>query len=124
MKAMNQREFTRVALHSTAQVRFGDESITGEIENLSLTGTFVKTPAQIPVDTEVQITIMLAGASSELSVNVKGKVVRTEADGFGVRFVGMNLDSFFHLRSFFVARDMDEDQVRKEYQDHIKNKGS
>lgn len=121
---MNQREFTRVALHSTAQVRFGDESITGEIDNLSLTGTFVKTPAQVPLDTEVQITILLAGASSELSVTLKGKVVRKEADGFGVRFVGMNLDSFFHLRSFFEAKDKDADQVRREYRDHIRNKQS
>jgi len=121
---MNQREFTRVTLHTTAEVRWEDEVVTGEVENLSLNGVFVKSSAQIPADTPVEITILLVGASSELSVRIKGEVVRRESHGFAVRFQGMNLDSFFHLRSFFVARNADENAIRAEYREHIRKKGS
>ncbi len=112
---MDKREFTRVPFRSEAEVRCGDELIKGEIENLSLTGAFVKAACSAPPQTALKIRIQLSGASSELSVTVQGKLVRSDNQGFAVEFTNMALDSFFHLRTIMAATDLDAASMANQY---------
>lgn len=118
---MDKREFTRIAFRSEAEVKCGDKDIKGEIENLSLTGAFVKTTCLAPLGKPLQIRIQLSGASSELSVTLKGKLVRQDPRGFAVEFTEMALDSFFHLRTIIAAANIDEASMRTEYASAIRD---
>jgi len=79
------RKFARFPVHAKAQILTGDQIIEGEIDNLSLKGTFVKTHEPIKIDTIVTITIFDTLTTHEIS-NMRARVVMTTEDGFGLQF--------------------------------------
>jgi hypothetical protein len=79
------RKFTRFPVHAKAQILTGDHIIEGEIDNLSLKGTFVKTHELIMIGTFVTISIFDTLTTHEIS-NLKARVIMTTEDGFGLQF--------------------------------------
>jgi hypothetical protein len=79
------RKFARFAVHAKAQILAGDRVIEGEIDNLSLKGTFVKTHEHIKPDTIVTISIFDTLTTHEIS-DLKARVIMTTEDGFGLQF--------------------------------------
>lgn len=112
---MEKRGFTRVSFRTEATVEFKDQTIRGEVENLSLKGMFLKTPEKMKKNEEVSIKILLSGTSSELFINVKGVVVRSESNGAGFQFNGMDLDSFIHLKNVIAYNEGDEGKIMDEF---------
>lgn len=120
--AEEKRAFSRVPFKTDAVVRFQNEVIAGEVENLSLAGAFIKTSAVVPLGEVVDIRIFLAGTSSELSLNVKGDVVRHDSQGMAVRFTEMDLDSFVHLRNIVAYNSTDIVLVEKEFEKFLRGR--
>ena len=112
---MEKRNFTRVVFRSEAIVKSKDESLNGEIENLSLNGMLMKVPERLPVDEPVEVEVYLSGTSSELSMRMEGRVSRHSEEGLAVHFTGMNLDSFIHLRNIIAYNEGDEQKVMDEF---------
>jgi hypothetical protein len=79
------RKFARFAVHAKAQILTGDQIIEGEIDNLSLKGTFVKTHESIKIGTVVTISISDTLTTHEIS-NLKARVIMTTKEGFGLQF--------------------------------------
>ncbi len=117
---MEKRNFTRVLYQSEAIVKCKELVVQGEISNLSLNGMFVNTTEQFPMDESVDIKILLSGASSELQIDLKGKVVRREDDGVGIQFKEMDLDSFIHLKNVIAYNRGDENEVMEELYAYMK----
>lgn len=119
---MKKRHFTRVLFRAEAVVKYKDEVLRGEVENLSLNGMLFKTDQQIPMNAPLEIKISLSGTSSEVSISLNGIIVRQTDEGLGVEFKQMDLDSFIHLRNILAYNTGDETEVMKEFYGHMSRK--
>ena len=117
---MEKRHFTRIPFQSEAMVQYKDKTFQGEVENLSLKGMFFKAGSEIPLNVPVEIKIFLSGTSSELAINVSGKVVRQDQEGLAVRFEKLDMDSFIHLKNVVAYNTGDEAQVMEEFYNYLK----
>lgn len=96
---MNERSKSRVVFHVNASIGYNNHTINGDVENLSTNGMFMNTGEDIPLDTEVEVSIYLSGTTSELSLKINGMVVRKEEKGVGIRFKEIEFDSYLHLKN-------------------------
>ena len=71
----------------------------------------------MPVDEIVQVSLFLYGTSSNLSLNISGKVVRKSDAGTAIKFTELDLDSFIHLRNIVSRNAFDEQKIIKEFQE-------
>ncbi len=119
---MEKRELTRVSFNIEATVKYQKRTFRGKVENLSLKGMFIQTNEKIDPQNKIDITIHLAGESSELEINLIGIVVRETPGGIGVQFEKVDLDSFIHLRSIVSYNSGDDDRIMDEFFTFINNR--
>ncbi|MDH5299164.1 MAG: PilZ domain-containing protein [Desulfobulbaceae bacterium] len=109
------RKNARVSFQATVTVRFDDQTYDRcETRDLSLKGLFVVGVAGRPLGEKCRLSLYLSGTSSDLSLEMSGTVVRLEADGVGIHFTEIDLDSFFHLKNIVYFNIGDPDQLEKE----------
>lgn len=114
---MDDRGKTRVIFHVSASLDFDGQTINGNVENLSIGGMYINTSDKLPPNSRGDITIYLSGASSELTLNMAGEVVRKEPGGAAVKFSRMDLDSYIHLKNIIAFNKMDEYKLMKEFEE-------
>ena len=112
---MDRRRFTRVAFKTEATVECGDQTITGEVENLSLKGMLLKTHVKLNAEESVKIDIRLSGSTTQLSISTSGVVIRNTSTGIAFRFSSMDLDSFIHLKNIIAYNEGDDAKVMEEF---------
>jgi len=117
---MKRRHFTRVPFKTKAVVKYKNREVSGEIENLSLKGMFLRTSQKIAIDEVVEIEVCLSGSSSRLSMNLNGIVRWHNDEGLGIQIKDIDLDSFIHLRNVVSYNTGDEDAVRVEFLHFLK----
>ena len=83
---MEKRVCARLAMHTKANIRLGDQDITGEMENISMKGAFVSAVGQVALNDVVAFTVC------ETPISVKAKVVRVTDEGIGLSFEKTLLD--------------------------------
>jgi hypothetical protein len=81
------RAFTRLAMHAKANMWHEDQCIRGEVENLSLKGTFLVAERKLGLHQVVTITI-----DDTLACGMTAKVVRVTDKGMGLEFEKTLLD--------------------------------
>ena len=79
------RKYTRISLQAKVRILAGDQSIEGELVNISLNGAFITTDKRIGVNSSVIFSISDTSASLNLS-DIKAKVVRVMGNGIGLQF--------------------------------------
>jgi hypothetical protein len=119
---MERRKYRRVPFEVTAAVQTDRISINGTVDNLSMNGMFLTTEKTVACDSPLEISIILSGSSSMLSIRLKGRVVRQTEAGIAVEFQEMDLDSFIHLRNILAQNSDDPDAVYEEYSQSILSK--
>lgn len=85
--AKENRAFTRLAMYAKANMLLEDQCIEGEVENLSLKGTFIVTGERLGQNQVVSITI-----DNTLACSIRAKVVRVTDKGIGLEFEKNLLD--------------------------------
>jgi hypothetical protein len=108
---MNGRNFTRVNYLAGASIRYGNEMAICKIDNLSLRGMFLMTDHDIPLNIPVHVTVY---HSSHSSLKVNAKVVRKEANGFGLQINSLNTYSFAQLRDIVATNSSNYVKVIQE----------
>ncbi len=110
-----QRSRKRVRFQTSVTLEGGGKVLERlESRDISLKGLFVATGERLPADTLVAITLHLAGASSTLNLNIKGRVARIVPEGMAIDFVEIDLDSFYHLRNIISYNSGDPNDVDSE----------
>ena len=112
---MEKRKNKRVPFHAEAMVKNKDIMINGKIDNLSMRGMFLNTDGRLTANDQVEITILLTGSSSQLSIDLTGTVIRQTGTGIAIVFKEMDLDSFIHLRNVVSYNSSDADEIMDEY---------
>lgn len=118
---MEKRKFTRIPFHVEAILERNGRTIRGTVNNLSMKGMFLDTVGRLDGEEPVDITIMLSGSSAELSVRLKGRVVRKTDQGIAIEFGEMDLDSFILLKNVVIYNSSNADGIMDEYYQAIKN---
>ncbi len=114
------REFTRVPMHIWGT--FADasgEKLTAEVNNLSVRGCHVSTFDPLPAGGRFHLTLFVEDDDDALRFQVEARVVRSDADGMGVEFMEMPLESYEHLRNMVLLNASDPEQVEREFREHI-----
>ena len=115
---MEKRKTTRIVFRVEAVIGTGGKTIRGKVENLSLAGIFVVTSDRLPPGQRVEVTVYLSGSTSQLTVEAKGKVLRSDHRGVAVQFDEIDLDSFIHLRNIVALNEGDMDRTMQEFYQH------
>ena len=117
--AHNKRRGTRGMFNVNAELIYGDQTICGEVRNLSLKGMLVDVETTIPENTDLDINIHLSGTTSSLTLNMKGNVVRCDEKWLAVAFKAIDVESFIHLRSVVGYNEGNEEKIMREFYDLI-----
>ncbi len=113
------RRFTRVPFMVSAEIMVNDFSCRAEeILNLSFGGCLIPVKASLEPGTECHFKIIMAGTTSELSIQVKGEVMRSDAGAVAVKFTEIDPESLFHLRNIIRYNAHDYEAVEQEIMDH------
>ena len=117
---MEKRAVTRVLFNVKSSVKFGDKTIIGDVINISMHGMLLQTSEQIPENEIVDAQIYMEGTTSELKINVQGRILRSDKTGTAIAFKSVDIDSFIHLKNIVVYNEGDEDKIMKEFLSSIK----
>jgi hypothetical protein len=116
--AMGMRKFSRVRFNVIATIATGNRSFSGKVQDLSMNGMFLVTEERLPVDTKVEISLLLVGTDPGISVLFTGRVARVTDQGVGFHFDKIDLDSYTHLKNIIAYNMADAEKVMEEiYQD-------
>jgi hypothetical protein len=108
---MNTRNFTRVNYTVGASIRYGNEVVICNTDNLSLRGLYLKTEHDIPLNIPVNVTVY---HSNKESLKVNANVVWREGDGVGLHINNLNVNSFVQLRNIVTENSIDKGAVMQE----------
>ena len=110
------RRNTRVPFQTTADVIFSDTCRYDQCatENLSVTGVSVIGITKHSIGETCDLSLALSGCTSHLRLNMKGKIVRVDADRIAVHFIEIDLDSFYHLKNIIYYNSNDPDTIEQE----------
>jgi len=116
----NRREFTRINLRASLSFELPDATTAvGEVEDLSLSGAWVRSGLQVPLGVHGNFKLFF-GDSDPLIVAGLATVVRHGEGGFGITFDGVDLAGYHHLRNLVTYNADDRsDQVQEEIRSHL-----
>jgi hypothetical protein len=72
-----------------------------QTRDVSLKGIYCYNDIKFSAGTTCEVELHLTDTSSKSVLFLKGRVVRTDAEGMGIKFEEMDLDSFFLLKDIF-----------------------
>ena len=113
------RRFTRVPFRVSAEITAHDFLYRAEeILNLSIGGCLLPVKADLEPGTGCDLKIIMAGTTSELSIRVKGEIMRCDAGAVAVKFTGIDTDGLFHLHNIIRYNSPNYEAVEREIQEH------
>ncbi len=104
MERADQRTRTRIRFETTAILQIDDQNIAAHTSSrdISLDGIFLRTGETIPINASCLVIITITGASSILTLRIKGRTIRRDHTGVAVRFTEFELDSFAYLKNIVL----------------------
>ena len=115
----NQRRFSRLPVQLFVEIRHDDVCLSSnKTHDVSMKGLFVHTGKTLPIGTQCQVKLMLAGSQGEPSIDVRGRVVRVTSAGMAVEFSESDLDSYEHLCNLILFNSPDVSQAEIELDGH------
>ncbi|MDH4230322.1 MAG: PilZ domain-containing protein [Nitrospirota bacterium] len=119
-----QRKFTRnsIRLNVRLQPTAGGDTpsgaeISGSTRQISMNGLFVECPpGDLAVGTDCRVYLTLADTTTTLEM--EARVANRRSSGLGVEFLGMDPESFAHLKRLVLFNASDFERVREEIGNH------
>jgi Tfp pilus assembly protein PilZ len=78
------REYPRRAYHKQLILSYKNQKYKAELKNISRGGVFIKTGIQFKLGKQIRMAV--PGSEIRKGYKLKGRVVRTDTEGFGVQF--------------------------------------
>jgi len=117
----NAREFTRIPINLTVEVKSGDVVVkTDKTLDLSMKGIGIQVDQTLPRHSECTVRIFLGDEESGVSINVKGKVMRSTDSQMAIEFTKIDLDSYEYLQNLVMLNShASHAAVEEEIHDHL-----
>lgn len=108
---MEKRNFTRVTFSGGASIKYNEQILWGNIENVSLQGFFIKTKFDLPLNKPLEVTIYQSPSSS---IYLHASVVRNVEEGLGMKICELDVNSFVRLRDVVSQQCKDQTLIMHE----------
>lgn len=92
------RHYSRVAFHSPAQLRFGEQAIDVAVLDLSLKGALLRLPEDRPLPVAASCTLTVPLDESDNKIRMEATLSHVDGRYAGLTCHGIDLDSITHLR--------------------------
>lgn len=113
------RRFTRIPFKVKAEMTANNELyFANEIQDLGVGGCLLPVDADLEPGTECHLKILISSTNSDLSIQVDGKIIRSDSGSLAVRFTGIDPDSLFHLQNIILYNSRDTEKVEQEISKH------
>ena len=114
------RDFTRVPICIEAEiVTEGRRLICHETRDVCMKGLFAKTTETLQIGEDCVVIVRLGGPTSDLRIEVAGRVVRSDTEGLAVEFSEIGMDSYFHLKNLVLYNSENIEQAELEFKAHL-----
>jgi hypothetical protein len=90
-----------------------------QTRDISLKGLYCYSDTKFSTGTPCELELHLESTNSKLVLFFKGRVVRTDEKGMGIRFEEMDLDSFLLLKDILNYNTGDPEQIDQELTGYI-----
>jgi orotate phosphoribosyltransferase len=114
MKKKFTRKFTRIPISNTVEFLWKNESYKGVLKDLSYGGLFVESKVIPSLNEEIPLILFLEGIQPVIKLFFKGKVVRTEPEGFAIKYTYISPESFDHFRNFITYNYPSPEKAERE----------
>jgi len=118
-----QRKYIRVPFKTVACLwslkQDAKEIRCDQTRDISLKGIYCYSDIKFSVGTPCEMELHLTDTGSKVVLFLKGRVVRTDAEGMGIKFEEMDLDSFFLLKNILNYNTGDPEQIDRELTGYI-----
>lgn len=116
---MVKRKMSRVNFKVDAALQYKKSTFKCFVKNISLTGLFLLTDADIEVGQNVKVSVKMESDTTEGQILLQCEVVRKEKDGLGFKFTEMPLDSYMFLRNLIAYNYGNFNTIDEEYCRHL-----
>jgi len=112
----DKRTHFRVPFTRTVKVRIQDK-VHGQFaaRNLSLGGVFLEGAVNVPVGEECRLELHETGNRISFIYTIRGKILRKEAGGVGIKFTGMAENCFMFLQTMILYSSDDPIQTAEHF---------
>lgn len=107
------RRRSRVCAQFDAYVYIDGEKIPVSTQNISLKGALFDPEPRLAAGRECTLVFTLA---KDITVRLKGSIVRSDEEGMAIDFESMDEGAFFHLRNMVRYSSQDADKIDQELQ--------
>ena len=119
----NNRKHTRVAVHVTAEIYMEAGAVLkGTTRNMSFGGAFVNIDideSTAPsIGEKCELHLKLGSSEAPLTVPVKCKLARSNADGLGIEFLSTTIEGYWHFKNLMVYNSPESDRLLQELETH------
>ncbi|RLA79470.1 MAG: hypothetical protein DRG36_04815 [Deltaproteobacteria bacterium] len=109
------RRRTRVPFQGEAEFNVeGAERLKVNVRDLSLSGVYLFSQRKFPVGASCRVKLKLIEGSDKLFLELRGRIVRTDEEGMGIKFEEMTPLSFYHLKRLIEHNMEDPERVEME----------
>ncbi|TWJ19102.1 PilZ domain-containing protein [Geobacter argillaceus] len=108
---MEKRNFTRVKLNADVSLECDGSSLSGEVDDISLKGMYVRTSMLVPLSKPVRVTVT---DYPYADIGLDARVIRLGGNGVGLEIHKMTVESFVRLRDLIMHQAADPDVVMNE----------
>ena len=108
---MEKRNFTRVKQKADVSLEYNGSSLSGEVDDISLKGMYVRTSTTVPLREPVHVTL---NAYPYTDISMDARVVRQGENAVGLELSKMTVESFVRLRDMIMHQATDPDVVMNE----------
>jgi len=117
--SQEKRRFSRIPFQVNAEITIDQDVYpVPKIKNLSIGGGFFPMTKGLPPGSPCQVKIFLNGTSSELSIRVAGRILRSSSEAVAIQFTSIDPDSLFHLQNIIRFNARDPDAIEREIETH------
>ncbi len=118
---MEQPRFSRITFKADAVITSEATAIAARTTELSLEGTYVRTPQRIPLNATVEVRIVASATDPQCSISARAVIARHDDQGMGLAFNAMEFESFFVLARLVSEGLSDRSRAARELLDFLHN---
>lgn len=109
----NKRHFSRSNSGQKIQITDANEVVTtADLHDVSMNGLLAHCGGTIIAKGEVRVGIRLEpGGDEDLTLEIKGRVRRSDAQGTAIEFLEIDADDVEHLRNLVLYNSADPDRI-------------
>lgn len=114
------RTFTRISTDLKAIVRskYGQKCYDHP-RDISMKGIYFFTGDVIAEGTECHLQLSFGENEDSLTIEVQGRVVRCEEEGFAIEFTGLSPEAYNHLRMLVLYNSPDSQKAEREINERL-----